>query len=387
MVWREQVVCSETHIVMRSAACYWSVMKLFVREVVRSCLMRRFSLFSLVMLYLLAPASYASNYVVPLYNVPTPGNATNVLQVCSAYEDSAIRNDGTTVPYLAGSSEVWRTNLLYVSVQETGNFEILPNHTMIKGPPGVSNIVGFIATEPEMILKADGTILLWSSYTATSNTVPGLTNAVAFEYNQNGGPLVLKSDGTVVAVGSGSFANGTNPPPSWTNVVSIIGGPNGSPSFDLALRRDGTVVNWGTNFYMRGIPPGLSNVVAIGCDGNSACVALLANGTVTNWGSTNFVKIPPGLTNVTQISADGRFAIVDTNFPGGVPVTGTMISNNTFAVKVPSLCSKVYSLEYTTSLANPNWVPLPLVAGNGVMLTLTDNNPMDQQRFYRVRRW
>ena len=50
---------------------------------------------------------------------------------------------------------------------------------------------------------------------------------------------------------------------------------------------------------------------------------------------------------------------------------------------------RVYRLEYKNSLADPNWTALPLVAGNGRMLQLTDPTATTNMRarFYRVRRW
>ena len=45
-------------------------------------------------------------------------------------------------------------------------------------------------------------------------------------------------------------------------------------------------------------------------------------------------------------------------------------------------------LEYVPSLATGTWEALPLAAGNGAMLTLTDATGTNAaQRFYRVRQW
>ncbi len=58
-----------------------------------------------------------------------------------------------------------------------------------------------------------------------------------------------------------------------------------------------------------------------------------------------------------------------------------------FKVTVPSQSGRVYRLEYKNSMADATWTPLPLVAGNGTDLVLTDLAVVNSQRFYRVRRW
>lgn len=58
-----------------------------------------------------------------------------------------------------------------------------------------------------------------------------------------------------------------------------------------------------------------------------------------------------------------------------------------FSVSVPTQGGRVYRLEYRNSLANANWIALPLAAGNGGTRQLTDPRASGAQRFYRVRRW
>ena len=58
-----------------------------------------------------------------------------------------------------------------------------------------------------------------------------------------------------------------------------------------------------------------------------------------------------------------------------------------FSLAVPSQSGRVFRLEYKNSLADPDWTALPLVAGTGTNLVLTDASEMNAQRFYRVRRW
>ena len=48
---------------------------------------------------------------------------------------------------------------------------------------------------------------------------------------------------------------------------------------------------------------------------------------------------------------------------------------------------RVIRLEYKDSLADSDWIALPLVAGTGGIVTLTDGTATNSQRFYRVRQW
>ena len=104
--------------------------------------------------------------------------------------------------------------------------------------------------------------------------------------------LALKSDGTVVDWGS-NRAGGATPPPGLNDVVAIAArGLNAA-----ALRSDGTVVQWGWRWYNElAIPPGLSNVIAI-----DVSLALKSDGTVKSWG---YVGAPP--TDLASVVAVAR---------------------------------------------------------------------------------
>ena len=63
----------------------------------------------------------------------------------------------------------------------------------------------------------------------------------------------------------------------------------------LALRSNGTVVAWGSNYYgQTNVPSGLSNVVAISAGGGNS-MALRADGTITAWGDGEGTNVPAGL--------------------------------------------------------------------------------------------
>jgi alpha-tubulin suppressor-like RCC1 family protein len=76
----------------------------------------------------------------------------------------------------------------------------------------------------------------------------------------------------------------------------------------MALRKNGTLVEWG-NIATRWIPaPALSNAVAIAA-GDSHSLALRSDGTVVSWGSEGFYHDAPAtLTNVLAVVASPSFA-------------------------------------------------------------------------------
>ena len=172
------------------------------------------------------------------------------------------------------------------------------------------------------------------------------------------------------------------------NVIAISAGAYHC----LALRDDGTVVAWGDNeFGQRNIPAELSNVVAISA-GHLHSVALKADGTVVAWSrkDRDEATVPIEVRNVVSIAADDfhNLALIG----NGPPVLDTRLENPKrttagFSVSLATQSGRVFRLEYKNSLADSNWTPLPLVAGNGRGLTLTDPTATESQRFYRVRRW
>lgn len=344
-----------------------------------------------------------------------PPGLTNVAEIAAGPGDAlALRRDGTVA--------AWGAN----------------NNTLTNVPAGLTNAIAVAAgVYHNLALRNDGTVAWWGT-TAADNTPPsGLSNVVAIcaGYNRS---LALRSDGTVIGWGYGFPGGATNPPPGLSNVVAIATGQNGTESaVNLALRRDGsvvgwvnvspetnsvsyvtnlptgltnviavaaggqhllalkdngTVVAWGNNGNgQTNVPPGLSNIVAV-AGGNSFSLALRRDGTVIAWGDTTYneTTIPAGLSNVIGIAGGGNNALV---LIGNAPpqehatLASAQWTNGLFSVATPSECGRVYALEYTLSLTAPNWTPLPLVAGTGGLLTLSDATAAAGQRFYRVRRW
>ncbi len=127
-----------------------------------------------------------------------------------------------------------------------------------------------------------------------------LTNTLAIaagEYHS----LAVKENGTVVQWGF----NWADVPTNLNNVIAVSAGFEHS----LALRDNGTVVAWGdeegsANF----VPTNLVGVTAIAAGWNNN-LELLTNGTVSAWGVNGadldwrLLEVPGDLTNATAISA------------------------------------------------------------------------------------
>jgi alpha-tubulin suppressor-like RCC1 family protein len=153
-----------------------------------------------------------------------------------------------------------------------------------------------------------GMVVEWGDNTYGQTNVPvGLTNVTAIAAG-GGHTLALKRDGTVVAWGSNATYGQANVPAGLSNVMAIAAG--GATSW--AVKSNGKVVGWGENTYnqMITIPSGLSNVTAIAA-GVGHTVALKSNGTVVGWGynGNGQTTIPAGLTNATAIAAGWYFSV------------------------------------------------------------------------------
>jgi len=127
---------------------------------------------------------------------------------------------------------------------------------------------------------------------------PGLRSIAAISAGWNH-VLAVKSDGTVIGWGDGT----TLPAARLTGVVAICAGRDAA-GHDLALRRDGSLVEWdprgGKDNDLCPYAPKLTNAVAISA-GWGHNLAVLSDGTVLGWGANT----TGGATGVTAQEAGG----------------------------------------------------------------------------------
>lgn len=123
--------------------------------------------------------------------------------------------------------------------------------------------------------------LIDSYYYSSSKSIlypEGLTDAVAVAPG-SGHLLALKKDGTVVAWGTNGYGQ-CDVPASLANVIAIAAGD----TFSVALKADGSLVGWGEQQVVSQLPAGLTDVVGISA-GSSFTVAIKSDGTLTQWGN------------------------------------------------------------------------------------------------------
>jgi alpha-tubulin suppressor-like RCC1 family protein len=194
--------------------------------------------------------------------------------------------NGTNLP---GATFINYTNS-FLTTNDFGAYQIV-----------VTNAGGSVTSSVAMLTL--GPVAAWFDTRAGPTLLPpvGLSNVVAIAAN-SGFSLALKSDGTVVAWGSGAV---TNVPANVTNIVSIAAGG----TFGLGVRGDGTVTAWGTGTATN-VPGTISNVV-LTSGGSGHVLGLRTEGTLVEWGnSLAKSSIPAGLTRVTSIADGTGFSLV-----------------------------------------------------------------------------
>jgi alpha-tubulin suppressor-like RCC1 family protein len=325
---------------------------------------------------------------VTVTNLP-PG-LTNIVAVSAGLDDAlALREDGTVVAW--GAGEYGITNV----------------------PPDLGKVVairsGWLF---HMALREDGTVATWGGSQAA--VPPGLSNVVAIAAGGHQFCLALRADRTVVAWGWNGSGQ-TNVPAGLTNVIGVAAGLDHS----VALRGDGTVVAWGANtFGATLLPTNLTDVVAISA-GWSQTFALRANGTVVGWG-TDGTNLPPMLNNVGAVAAgwdagqeillrDGRLrgnsgvsnvlavarghffalAIVNDRGPSAaaVPWSEASWADGRFRFSAATRYGGVYAPQYKDRLADDQWSPLDMIAGDDQVHQVEDRWATSPHRFYRILRW
>ncbi len=187
-----------------------------------------------------------------------------------------------------------------VSGADTPNLTLSNPMAADSGPYDVivSNAFGSVTSSNATLTVVP--LYLWGNI--GSPVLNAATNIVAVSAGGDGYDLALRGDGAVVEWGSG------NPvPPDATNIVAIAAGHY----HGLALRDDGAVIGWGDNTYGQATPPAAaSNALAIAA-GHWHSLALAPDGTVIGWGDNSYGECTPpaGVSNVVAISAGGDFSL------------------------------------------------------------------------------
>jgi len=257
---------------------------------------------------------------------------SNVAAMAAGFNHShALKSDGTVVGWgwNGGGKITIPTNLVAVTAVAAGSRHSLAlqkdgqviawgdsqfDKTTV--PEGVTNVVAIAAgDEYSLALNKEGLVASWSG----TVTPTGLSNVVAIAASPGmaGRSLALRKDGSVVEFDNHSRS--VTLVPAVSNVVAIAAGPHHC----LALKHDGTVYGWGSNDSGETtLPAGLSNVIAIAAGGNDFpatgfSLALKSDGTVVEWGKiySQPATAPMGLSNVVAIAAGHNYCLALTTNP------------------------------------------------------------------------
>jgi hypothetical protein len=167
-----------------------------------------------------------------------------------------------------------------------------------------------------------------------------------------------------------------------SNVMAIAAGGHHC----LALKRDGTVVAWGSDDYgQTNVPPGLGGVEAVSA-GLYHSLALRSDGTVVAWGlgSSGQTNIPPCLHGVTTISAGGyhNLALVAGSYPMRFSDV-KYLPGGQVQITVSGLAGDVYHVLVSTNLHD--WQSIASVTNLSGTMQFTDPGAAGySRRFYRL---
>ena len=130
----------------------------------------------------------------------------------------------------------------------------------------------------------------------------------------------LKSDGTVVSVGSN--AGGRSDVGGWTDIVAVAAGDY----YTLGLKTDGTVVAIGDNTWGQcdvggwtdivAVAAGFNHAVGLRSDGTAVAVGVNSNGQCNVAGWTGIVAISAGYNYTVGLKSDGTVVAVGDNGDG-----------------------------------------------------------------------
>ena len=105
---------------------------------------------------------------------------------------------------------------------------------------------------------------------------------------------------------------------SSSSLVPAFAAPK-APKHTAKLPRTGTVVAWGDNSSGQvTVPAGLTSVIAVAA-GNNFSMALKSDGTVVEWGAHGYeseIAVPAGLSGVVAIAAGSHHSLAVVSSPG-----------------------------------------------------------------------
>jgi alpha-tubulin suppressor-like RCC1 family protein len=299
-----------------------------------------------------------------------------VFPVAGAYNVKAVANEGQRIlavthdgrVVVSGPDSNWLTNgvtdpltnIVAVGMNYTGGAALTADGRVIElghkstHQPEVTNAIAIDVSgqfndddsDFKLAVTSDERVVVWGLYefgAPPSAEIPGVVTAAGGWTHI----VALKGDGTVVQWG-------VNDPPSvvagLSNVVAVAAGGEHS----VALKADGTVVAWGANFFgQTDVPAGLSNVVDISA-AEYHTLALKRDGTLVAWGRLYLgedVTPPQNLSNVVAIATSASRDVVISVLAGAsLEIAASASGAGHVTISLSGAPNKVYAIEASADL-------------------------------------
>src|SRR5579884_87829 len=208
----------------------------------------------------------------------------------------------------------------------------------------VSNAYGTIATSETLTVVP---VLSWGEAVTTPPATVTNVMAIASAGTVLAADFAIRADGSIVGWGS-DFYGILDIPSNATNLLTITAGPEQA----IAVRPDGSVVSWGYGGTV--VPAYVTNVVAAAVESYGGCLALRQDGTVVTWNgattppasATNVIAIGAGFYQCLAVRQDGTIVGWGDNSSGEIspPASAT----NVIAVGGGAFGAYTYSMALRT---------------------------------------
>lgn len=187
---------------------------------------------------------------------------------------------------------------------------------------GDSNIANNIANDVSTI-AAEGYAVTWGDLYGINGFVPTSINDLVSISAGDHHVVGLRKNGTVVQWGSSmQFPAAAQ---NLTGVIAVAAGGNGS----YALKSDGTVVAWAVGDIPQTPPANVADVVAIS-SGFTGCIAVKSDGTVMQWGTITWGSQDPNTVSGVVSVSGSQYTVAALRWDGSVMTWGP------YAPAVPS---------------------------------------------------
>ncbi len=251
-----------------------------------------------------------------------PDNLQGIVELVAGRDHTvALRADGTVVMWGGGRGmeaigPEYLSGVVSIAAQDNLSFALKLDGSIVGWdhenerwdywwPPieGFGRFTGFSGSMIHAVGWDDtGRFASWDRSRSRVDLPDGLQQVVKVTSSQRHF-LALRADGTVVGWGS-DFRGSTNVPVALTDVVDIAAGDG----YSLALRSNGEVVGWGLDDYgLDSLPEGVGLVDRIFA-GPSDSAAILRDGSLVVWGRDDgsHIGFPRDLRNVATVAIGRR---------------------------------------------------------------------------------